>query len=59
MKYRIEFNDGQRAKVVDSRECLMVFLSRQNRRCIEDIRKIYKSGVTDSVLEKYQSLLLR
>lgn len=52
MKYRIEYSDGRPCEIVCSSEKLVKRL-----RCIEgavdDIRKLYKGGASDSVLEIY------
>ncbi len=57
MKYRIDYRNGQRSKVVADRKSLLIYLSEHDKSEIEDIRKLYKSGVSDSVLEKYQNIL--
>ncbi len=57
MKYRIDYKNGQKSKVVTDRKSLLLYLATNVTADIEDIRKIYKSGVTDSVMEKYQHMI--
>ena len=47
MRYRIEYADGR---------CCNFANSRKDEQIVE-IRKIYKSGVTDSVLDSYRRYL--
>ena len=54
MRYRIEYADGRCCNFANSRKDLLDWLKDEK---IVDIRKIYKSGVTDSVLASYQSYL--
>lgn len=54
MKYRIEFADRQCCGIVNSRKELIERLQMLDRGTVEDIRKVYKSGVSDSVIEKYE-----
>ena len=56
MKYRIEY-EGRHCEVVESRECLLWLLSLPDAVCINDIRKVYKSGATDSVMDKYRQYI--
>ena len=57
MRYRIEYADGRCCKFANSRKDLLEWLKLLKDEEITDIRKIYKNGVTDSVLEKYQNYL--
>ena len=57
MRYRIEHADGRGCNFADSRKDLLEWLKLLKDEEITDIRKIYKNGVTDSVLEKYQNYL--
>ena len=57
MRYRIEYADGRCCNFANSRKDLLEWLKLLKDEEITDIRKIYKSGVTDSVLEKYQNHL--
>lgn len=59
MKYRIEYTNRRCCSVVNSRADLMVQLKQLKDERISDIRKLYKSGVSDSVLEKYQQYIER
>ena len=57
MRYRIEYADGRCCNFANSRKELLEWLKLLKDEEIIDIRKIYKNGVTDSVLEKYQNYL--
>lgn len=54
MKYRIEFADRRCCSIANSRKELIERLQTLDRGTVEGIRKIYKSGVSDSVIEKYE-----
>lgn len=53
MKYRIEFADRRCCSIANSRKELIERLQTLDRGTVEDIRKIYKSGVSDSVKDIY------
>lgn len=53
MKYIIFYNNGNTHNYANSRNDLLKLLELLKSETITDIRKIYKSGVSDSVLEKY------
>ena len=57
MRYRIEYADGRCCNFANSRKDLLEWLKLLKDEEITDIRKIYKNGVTDSVLEKDQNYL--
>lgn len=57
MRYRIEYADGRCCNFANSRKDLLDWLKLLKDEKIVDIRKIYKSGVTDSVLDSYRSYL--
>ena len=57
MRYRIEYADGRCCNFANSRKDLLDWLKLLKDEQIVDIRKIYKSGVTDSVLDSYRSYL--
>ena len=59
MRYRIEYADGKCCNFANSRKDLLEWLKLLKDEEIIDIRKIYKIGVTDSVLEKYQNYLVK
>ena len=59
MRYRIEYADGRCCNFANSRKDLLEWLKLLKDEEITDIRKIYKSGVTVSVLEKYQNHLVK
>lgn len=53
MRYRIERIEGQHYHFVNGRKELLAYLKHTQAGTITDIRKIYQSGVTDSVMELY------
>lgn len=53
MRYRIEYADGRCCNFANGRDDLLDWLKLLKDEKIVDIRKVYTSGVTDSVLEKY------
>ena len=57
MRYRIEYADGRCCNFANSRKDLLDWLKLLKDEQIVDIRKIYKSGVTDSVLDSYRCYL--
>lgn len=57
MKYCIDFIGERRSMIVNSRTELLECLKSLHPNTIEDIRKLYKSGVSDSVLETYQKYI--
>lgn len=57
MRYRIEYADGRSCNFANSRKDLLDWLKLLKDEKIVDIRKIYKSGVTDSVIDSYRSYL--
>ena len=59
MRYRIEYADGRCCNFANSRKDLLEWLKLLKDEEITDIRKIYKNGVTGSVLEKYQNYLVK
>ena len=59
MRYRIEYADGLCCNFANSRKDLLEWLKLLKDEEITDIRKIYKNGVTDSVIEKYQNYLVK
>ena len=59
MRYRIEYADGRCCNFANSRKDLLEWLKLLKDEEITDIRTIYKNGVTDSVLEKYQNYLVK
>lgn len=54
MKYRIEFADRRCCSIANSRRELIQRLQTLERGTVEDIRKVYKSGVSDSVMDIYE-----
>lgn len=57
MRYRIEYADGRCCNYANGRNDLLEWLKLLKDETITDIRKVYKSGVTDSVMETYQPYL--
>lgn len=59
MRYRIEYADGRYCNFANSQKDLLEWLKLLKDEEITDIRKIYKSGVTDSVFKKYRNYVNR
>lgn len=59
MLYRIEYAEGQCCNFANGRKELLEWLQLLKDETITDICKIYKNGVSDSVLEKYESFILK
>lgn len=57
MRYRIDFCGERQSLVVNSRRDLLDWLKLLHPNTIEDIRKVYKSGVSDSVMEIYEKYI--
>lgn len=57
MRYRIEYADGRCCNFANSRKDLLDWLKLLKDEKIVDIRKVYKNGVTDSVLDNYRVLV--
>lgn len=53
MRYRIERTKGQYCHFANIRKELLDYLKHAPVGTVMDIRKIYKSGVTDSVMKIY------
>ena len=57
MKYRIECEELRTCIFANSRDDLIQQIHCLRDKKITDIRKIYRSGVTDSVLDQYRSII--
>ena len=57
MRDRIEYADGRCCNFANSRKDLLDWLKALKDEKIVDIRKVYKNGVTDSVIDNYRSYL--
>ena len=57
MRYRIEYVNRRACDIVNSRKDLLERLQTLEKGTVEDIRKLYKSGVSDSVLDIYRQYL--
>lgn len=57
MRYRIEYANGKCCNFANSRTDLIEWLKLLKDETISDIRKLYKSGVSDSVMEQYQKYI--
>ncbi len=57
MRYRIEYADGRCCNYANGRKDLLEWLKLLKDETITDIRKVYKSGITDSVMETYKPYL--
>lgn len=53
MRYRIEYTEGSCCSFANSRKDLVERLKTIKSETVTDIRKLYKSGVSDSVMGKY------
>jgi len=59
MRYRIEYADGRCCNYANSRSDLLDWLKLLSGEVITDIRKVYKNGITDSVMDKYKNYIER
>ena len=59
MQYRIEYAGGQCCNFASSRKDLIEWLKLLKDETITDIRRLYRSGVSDSVLDKYRQYMRR
>lgn len=57
MRYRIEYANGKCCNFANGRKDLLEWLKLLKGETITDIRKVYKSGVTDSVFETHKNYL--
>ena len=57
MRYRIEYAGGRCCNYANSRKELIKWLKLLKDETVTDIRKVYKSGSSDPVLEKYQKYI--
>lgn len=57
MRYRIEYADGRCCNFANSRKDLLDRLKLLKDEKVVDIRKVYKNGVTDSVMDNYRRYL--
>ena len=57
MQYKIIYLDGKCCNYANSRKDLLEWLALLHDEKIDDIRKMYKSGVSDSVMEKYEKYM--
>lgn len=59
MRYRIEYAGGQCCNFANGRADLIEWLRLLEEETIADIRKLYKSGTSNSVMEKYEKYVGR
>lgn len=57
MTYRIVYENGRCCNFAHSRKDLLEWLQILKDETITDIRKVYKNGVSDSVMEKYEKFV--
>ena len=57
MRYRIEYENGKCCNFANNRKELIEWLKLLKEETITDVRKIYKNGVSDSVMENYSKYL--
>lgn len=54
MEYRIEYSNGKCRNFAHSRKDLLDWLKLLKEESITDIKKLYKSGASVSVIEEYK-----
>ena len=59
MTYRIEYANGKCCNFAHSRKELIQWLKILKDETVTDIRKLYKSGATDSVMDIYKQYIVR
>lgn len=59
MRYRIEYANGKSYNFANSSKDLIEWLKLLKDETITDIRKLYKNGVSDSVLDTYKKYIRR
>ena len=59
MRYRIEYAGGKCCNFANGRKDFIEWLELLKDETITDIRKLYKSGASDSVMDKYQNYIQR
>ena len=59
MRYRIEYAGGRRCNFANGRADLLELLKQLKDETVTDIRALYKSGVSDSVMDKYKQYVSR
>ncbi|MDO4554412.1 MAG: hypothetical protein Q4B70_04620 [Lachnospiraceae bacterium] len=57
MRYRIDYAEGRCCNFANGRRELIEWLALLKDETVTDIRKVYKSGVTDSVMDTYRRYL--
>lgn len=57
MKYRIEFSDRGCCIFASNRKDLIEQLALLKDRNVSDVRKVYKNGSSDSVLDRYRTFI--
>lgn len=57
MRYRIEYAGGRCCNYANGRKELLEWLELLKAEEVTDIRKVYKSGVTDSVMDTYRNYI--
>lgn len=59
MRYRIEYADSRCCNFANSRKDLIEWLQLLKDESISDIRKLYKTGLSDSVMGAYKQYISR
>lgn len=57
MRYRIEYENGKCCNFANNRKELIEWLKLLKEETITDVRKIYKNGMSDSVIKTYRKYL--
>lgn len=59
MEYRIEYCEGKCCNFANGSKDLIEWLKLLKNETITDIRKLYKSGVSDSVMDIYKKYIVK
>ena len=57
MKYRIEYTDGRCCSFANGSNNLIKQLKQLSSDAVADVRKLFKSGASDSVMELYKKYI--
>lgn len=57
MKYRIEYTDGRHCSFANGSNDLIKQLKKLSSDAVADVRKVFKSGVSETVMDKYEKYI--
>ena len=57
MMYRIEYVDGRKCSFTTGRDATIRLLENMDREKVSDVRRVYKNGVSETVMESYERFL--